>query len=607
MCWIFSVVTNSVFSNNFKIEAPKILYDSIKRGPDNSNYLFVNDKIFLGSNRLRIIGDDTIGDMPLKSIMWNFWISFNGEIYNYRELKTILEKKGIKFYSNTDTEVVLNSYIYWWEEFVSKLNGIFAFVIFDEKENKIISARDRFGAKPLFYYQSNDFIAFSSEFLSLKKLIPKSELSIDRQALTSNILCRFVPGKKTIFKDLYKIEPAELLIFNIRDFKLIKRNYWEPNIDLKKFSQDEFNEKLSNALIKTSIADVQSSILLSGWIDSSALVYELYNNKEKLKTYCCSFLNSISDDKLLDPSKITNGSADESSKALKISKIFNTNHNHFIINSSIDLYIFKEMQGALWEPITVTNALGLYLFARKLNGKTKLVLSWTGSDELLWWYEELYFNDIDDTRKVLSNQELLNSFYDFDNWNLNPLNFLKKELQDKTYLEKYTENKLKCFLDNKLSDEYLNQLSLFELWFALPNWELDMADRLFMDNSIELRPSFLENDFLDYCLTIPSRNKKQKNPLREAMKEKLPLDIVNQRKIPSLSTPIDFLDSKCFKELIDDLKNNPLDIWNKEVLFDYLSKPYSKLSFDVLYRIIYLQSWLKEYYYKDYIFIKVTI
>lgn len=607
MCSIFSVITRSNFSNEFKSFAPQILKHSINRWPDHSDYLFINDNIFLWSNRLTIIGDKT-GNMPLKSLMWDFWICFNGEIYNYIELRDFLKNKWIKFYSNTDTEVVLNSYIYWGEKFVSKLNGIFAFVILDKKQNKIISARDRFGSKPLYYYSSSDFIWFCSDFISLKTLIPIQELSIDKEGLSANLVCRFIPGNKTIFKNISKLEPAEILTFNISDLKINKEFYWKAYINLKDFSQKEFDKKLTKALIMTSIADVEPSILLSGWLDSSAIVSKLSKYKEwKISTYSCSFSESISYNEIVDWSKITNGSPDESEKALKVSKEFKTNHQHIVISSKINMELFWDMQKALWEPIMVTNALGLYLFGKELKGRTRFALSWTWSDELLWWYEELYFNNISSSRKILTNKELLSSFSDFDNGDKNPLDFLRKDLQDTSYLKNFTEKKMKCFLNNNMSWEYLNQLSLFEISFALPNWELDMADRLFMDFSIELRPSFLENDFLDYCLTIPSQNKIQKSPLRISMKDSLPFDILNQRKIPSLSTPIDFLKSTCFHSLIKDLKETPLNIWDKWKLNKYLKEPYDKLSFDVLYRLIYLQSWLKKYYYTDYKFIKVTI
>lgn len=605
MCSIFSVITNSTFSDNFKLKAPEILKYSINRGPDQSNHLFFKNKIFLGSNRLKIIDESDKWNMPLKSLMGDYRICFNGEIYNYKELRQFLKNKGYKFNSNTDTEVVLNLYIYYWEKFVSQLNGIFAFVIYDKNKNIIVSARDRFGSKPLYYFHSRKFIAFCSDFLSLKTLIPKKELCIEKKTLSTNIFCRFIPGNKTIFKNIYKLVPAEILTINIKDFKINKKIYWTPLINLKEFSQDEFNINLSNALIKTSIADVNPVILLSGWLDSSSLVSVLHNeNLFKIKTYSCSFSKCTLSNKVIDWTKITNGSPDESDKAFEIANKFKTKHTHYIIDSSINLDMFKDMQRSLSEPISITNALWLYLFGRKLKWKIRLALSGTWSDELLWWYEELYFNNILDNRKSISNMELLNSFCDFDNWWKNPLDFLRKDLQDLSYLESYTKKSMQNFSED---NEYLNQLTIFELSFALPNWELDMADRLFMDSSIELRPSFLENDFLDYCLTIPTINKKQKAPLREAMKGNLPLNIINQRKIPSLSTPIDFLYSKCFQELIQDLKDNPLDIWNKEELFNYISKPYEDLSFDILYRIVYLQSWLKEYYYKDYEYIKVTI
>lgn len=602
MCSILSIITTKAFSPAFESIADKLLRMTENRGPDESSSIIFNNKIYLGNNRLSIIGKQANCTMPMKCKDREFWITYNGEIYNYKELKEELMQNGLAFSNDSDTEVILKGYEFWGEGIVNKLNGVFAFVIYDKEKNKFVAARDRFGAKPLFFILKNDVLAFSSEFLVLRELISaKKRPMISKSALTSFLLCRFVPGDKTIFEEINKLRPAEIQVWDIDNLTHRSEIYWQPTFTPKAFNQDEFNEAFSKAIAATSEADEKACVLLSGGLDSSAIVARLNSlGKKNLDTYSCSFndVKSTLYSKDVLETKITNEILDESEFAQEVADLYSTNHHHYPISSDLSITQFETMQKALGEPVASPNAIGLFLLGGNMLGKTKLALCGTGADELLGGYQKLYVKHIFKKFSTINNSELLNIFSDFDSDTdrENVLNFLSQENVEQTYIENFLETSMIKFDQYKYSDELLNQLLFFELAFGLPGWELDQADRIFMNFSIELRPSFLENDFLNYCLSIYSSDKYNKTPLRVAVENELPPSIVNREKLPSLSTPASAFEQIWFTTIIDDLKANPHEIWNMESLSKYLEKPRAEISFDLIYRVAYLQKWLKTYH-----------
>ena len=583
--------TNKTLSENFLQNSKKLLDISNSRGPDETGSILIENRIYLGSNRLRIIGEAELGKMPLKSNCGNYYIVFNGEIYNYKELREILKKEGFSFRTNTDTEVLLNSYICWKEEFITKLNGIFAFTIYDIKKGLMIVARDRFGCKPLYFINTKDFISLSSDFSVLDNLNSIGAREIDNQALTSLLLCRFVPGSKTIYKNINKVLPGEMIIWNTQDLSSTSKKYWSPKVKIQKFDQNIFEEKAMNAIKITSHADVEVSILLSGGLDSSIVAATL--NDEKLKAFSCYFKGSVKELELDKKTLLSVGNLNETDFAKSVASKYQISYEDFELDYEINQNEFNQLQEALGEPIAVTNSLGLFLFGKKLKGKTKISLSGTGADELLGGYKDLYFTKDDGDHSNATPQELLRSLSDFDKGEVSALDYLNKDLVDSSYINDYAVNSLTQFEDESLSNEVLNQLLVFEFNFALPYWEMDMADKLFMSSSIELRPSFLENEFVDYCLSISSVDKVNKKPLRKMGEKKLPDNITYGLKIPSLSTPEIIMKQKWFKEIEDSVKKDTYNIWSNEIKKNFSSFK-EKTSFDVFYRVIYFQSWLNN-------------
>lgn len=601
MCSILGMVSSKTIPKKLLMQAPMLLDITTDRGPDDRGSIVIDKRVYLGSNRLNIIDLSPGGKMPMKSLHGDYWISYNGEIYNYISLREQLVNEGFIFQSTADTEVILNAYVYWGDKFIEKLNGIFAFLIFDKKNNKIIAGRDRFGGKPLYYSKINDCIIFSSDFTVLRDLVYPNKKEIDLSALTAYMQCRFVPGERTILKKIFKLKPAEIITWKVENLSSTARQFWRPKFEPTPFLQEEFNTKLNEAIRYTKIADLSPSILLSGGLDSAAIAAILYQQGDnKIQTYTCAFTNPDASSKINKPNyQITTPNIDERDRAKVIADIFKYKNESFLIDSDIGLDGFIKMQQVLGEPIASTNALGSYLFALALKGRTKLALAGTGSDELLGGYQDLYFkgkntalNNIDDPHTFLE------AFADFDTGLISPLKYLKPELVQTGYLMNYANQAMGLFPADRYPNELLNQLSFFEIAFALPGWELDQADRLFMSQSIELRPAFLENNFVDYTLTIPSVNKVNKRPLKEAMQKYLPRSVTNQVKYPGLGTPKNVCNQEWFKSALNCLFNETLDIWDKDNVMALAKQPSAGWNFDILYRLVYLQLWLTDNNFK---------
>jgi asparagine synthase (glutamine-hydrolysing) len=209
MCSIFGLFSKKEVEFPIEKIGESLLNESRDRGPDESSFISSGNRFFLGANRLSIIGKNGEGLMPMKDSHFDVWIALNGEIYNYVELRNELIANGVTFRTSTDTEVILKSYLYWKDTFIEKLNGIFSFCIYDARENRLICARDRFAAKPLYFYCDENTFSFGSDFLTVAKVAAEfSKLTLDSHAINSLINLRFVPGLKTIIKGVNKFAPV---------------------------------------------------------------------------------------------------------------------------------------------------------------------------------------------------------------------------------------------------------------------------------------------------------------------------------------------------------------------------------------------------------------
>jgi len=348
------------------------------RGPDDEG-IFLDQNVGLGFRRLSIIDLSPQGHQPMCNEDGTVWIVFNGEIYNFQELRPMLEKKGHCFKSGTDTEVIIHAYEEFGAQCLDYLDGMFAFAIWDNRKRELFLARDRFGIKPLHYYHKNGLFAFGSE---IKALLPIPDISrdMDYQALWNYFTLMQIPAPQTIYKDIRKFLPAQAMVVKADGSKRTWQ-YWDINIeeDFSK-SEDQWVEELRDSFEKAMrrhlYADVPVGVFLSGGLDSSGVVaYASRVSNEPVKTFSVSF----SDDKQFD----------ESPYQKLIAAHFKTEHYEFQAKADI-LESAELLIRECDEPFAVSSAIPLYYISKLASEHVKVVLTGDGGDEIFAGYNWRY-------------------------------------------------------------------------------------------------------------------------------------------------------------------------------------------------------------------------
>ena len=378
MCGIVGIISKDVFDNRNLLN---LALDSMAhRGPDGSGVWWSEDGcVGLGHRRLAIIDLSSLAQQPMQDITGSLTIVFNGEIYNYHDLRRELIEKGYIFRSHSDTEVILAAYRQWGIDCVSRLNGMFAFAIYDSKQRNIFLARDRAGEKPLFYSLNNGTLRFASE---LKGLLvdPSFSHRINHDALDTYLTIGYVPGDLCIVQGANKLPAAHAMLFDLksRSFKIWK--YWElpPSPTLYEASHidetallSEFEDLLQDAVQKQLTADVPVGVLLSGGVDSSLITAMAARTSNTIKTFTVGFSGF---DKY-----------DESSHARLIADYFGTEHIELNAGkASPDLLPLLARQYD--EPMADSSMIPTYLVSRLVRQHCKVALGGDGGDELFGGY-----------------------------------------------------------------------------------------------------------------------------------------------------------------------------------------------------------------------------
>ena len=345
------------------------------RGPDDSG-LYSDTNINLGHRRLSIIDLTTAGHQPMPNEDESIWITFNGEIYNYQELKTELEKKGHKFKSNTDTEAIIHLYEEEKENCVKKLRGMFAFAIWDAKGKTLFLARDRMGKKPLYYTTTpNKKIIFASEIKSILQH-PNVKRQVCIKALNDYLTLQYIPGPQTLFDGIMKLMPATTLVF--KDGRATIKEYWDLEVNQETQRQtDEYYISKTRELLEESVrirlmSDVPLGAFLSGGIDSSTLVALMSEIvPEPVKTFSIGYgVEGV----------------DEVAHARVVAEHLKTDHQEIIIDSKD---VVKEMEDIIWhldEPIADPALIPAYFLSRFTRKKVTVTFGGGGSDEIFAGY-----------------------------------------------------------------------------------------------------------------------------------------------------------------------------------------------------------------------------
>ncbi len=553
------------------------------RGPDNHG--FFNDKdVSLGHRRLSIIDLSEKGKQPLFNENKDVLVICNGEIYNYLELRKELEKQGHRFYSNSDSEVLVHLYEEYGEEFLSKLIGMFTFCLWDIKNKKGMIVRDRLGIKPLYYHYKNGVLMFASE---IKSLLIDKEISkeLDLQALSYYLSLRFIPGPKTIIKEINKLQPGHYIRYEKKEIKIVK--YWdfsfsEERNDINRLSK-ELYELLEDSVKKRLISDVPVGVFLSGGIDSSTIVQIASSlKKEPVSTFSVGF-----------------GNEKDLENARLVSNAFNTDHTEIIIEpNSIEL-----LPKVVWhfdEPLADPAAIPTYVLSEKSKKKATVCLVGEGADEVFGGYEQykimklgknigsktpLFFRKIMLSLAKNAPSVLLNKFFKYseslgergierfgrylENLNDDTLSYLNLvTLFDKDDLNEFGNEKINMYYQDLIKDfrfhfndnnSLLNRTLKCEIKIPLCDNLLMKVDKMTMAHAVEARVPFLDHRMVEFMAKINNNLKlkglKDKYLLRKAMINKLPKGIVYAKK-ERFFVPIDGWINKDLKELTNQILEN---------------------------------------------------
>jgi asparagine synthase (glutamine-hydrolysing) len=478
----------------------KAMTDAIAhRGPDGEGH-FIDGNLGFGHRRLAIIDLSSAGHQPMQTRDGQYIITYNGEVYNFQEIRMELQALSYHFHSRSDSEVVLNAFAEWGAHSLNKFNGMFAFAIWDKKNKRLFCARDRYGIKPFYYYKDNNYFIFSSE---IKAIIASRlyQCEIDKEALFEYLTFQNFFTSKTLFKNI-QILPSGHYIDVSEAGNLSLKQYWdfdfEQKLDVKENDAiQELDRLFRQAVQRQLVSDVPVNAYLSGGIDSGAITMVASQFVPHMRTFTVGFdMSSISGLEL---------TFDERTKAEHISYLANTEHYEMVLKAGDMERCMESLVQHLEEPRVGQSYPNFY--AAKLAGKfSKVVLSGAGGDELFAGYPWRYYYS--------SSPKTFDQFIDeyYLKWQrLIPNSSLQKLLEPiwKDIKHVWTRDifadVFKCIRKPKLqtSAEFLNYSLYLEAKTFL-HGILVVEDKLSMAHSLENRVPFLDNNLVDFALKLPS-------------------------------------------------------------------------------------------------------
>lgn len=562
------------------------------RGPDGAGVYFSDKhKLALGHRRLSFIDLSENANQPLSNENNSIWISVNGEIYNYKELKQKLDSNHI-FKSQSDSEVLLHAYEEWDTNIFSLIEGMFAIAIWDERKQKLILARDKFGIKPLYFYYDQDQVIFASEIKAILKN-PEIKKDINFTSLCNYFTYRYVPSPETIFNNIYKLEPAHFIEFDNK-LKIAKTEYFKfeisnNNIEFKDLvnSVDKILSKSVEIHIRS---DVEIGSFLSGGYDSSAMLHYFSKFQKNINTFAIGF---------------NNWDNSEHKFAEIVSKKYGSRHfNEILEENSFD--ILEKLMYYYDEPIADISIIPTYFVSKLAAKHNKAVLSGEGADEIFAgysWHKKYLWN--------VSKQDLKNSKK--WGWKL-PINHYDLDSYSKAMaMGMFDHKELKTLLTPELHKfipqdsfafyrKYYNpelpmpkRFQLMDIKCFMAELVLTKVDRASMANSLEVRVPFLNTDLFNLLLkTNPSvyfDEKLQKPVLRKILKNKLPRKILNRKKQGFTGPDNYYMNFEKYQAI---LENSDL-INDKIITKESIQKYFEDKDHWRLWKIAVLEVWYKKW------------
>lgn len=610
MCGIIGSISKNILNK-------ELFYKQLScikhRGPDDDGYWFNKEGTAgLGSRRLAIQDLSKNGHMPMLSQDGRYVIVFNGEIYNFPELKVTLAQKGFFFKSNSDTEGVLYAYMLWGYQCLEHLNGMFAIAIFDNLTHDIFLARDRAGEKPLYYWINRDGIEFGSE---LKVLLqnPLLNRKLNLMALRQYFKLGYAGGDVAFVDGVNKLLPAHYLVYNAENKNCKVERYWSvPKQQINNYGKEELVEELDNLLSRAVqrqlISDVPLGVLLSGGVDSSLIAaYAGEHSEKKVRTFHISFDGF--------------GKYNEAEYARKVASFLNTEHIE-LSGNDIPYDIIDHLLDYYDEPLADSSVFPTFLVAQLTKQHVTVALGGDGGDELFGGYTHYQMG--------LAHKKLMNVPAFLRNQISNAASLLPPGFRGRNYLMNFEGDEYSKVQNSKIFDDitlkkildvafgaqlqsvnlnpdiikdgdYIYNITKYDFEHYLPDDILVKVDRASMAVSLELRAPWLDRDVVEFAFgRVPDQFKvtpsEKKLLPKMLLKKKLPIGLDVNRK-QGFSIPLnDWIQSRWRLNFLEDLNTLPEHIFNKKYvlsLYKNALKGYTNSS--RLFAIVLLNKWLKKY------------
>lgn len=590
------------------------------RGPDD-NGIYCKGNFAMGHTRLSII-DVKTGHQPMSNRDKSIWVAFNGEIYNYVEIRNDLRRKGHKFSTTSDTEVIVHLYEDKQELFLEDLRGMFAIALWDEKNRKLILARDRVGKKPLYYYKNDDYLIFGSE---IKAILESDQIDrdINLEALDQYLSFLYVPAPISIFKGIMKLEAGHFLVCQNGNITITK--YWDLDYrhDITERKEDEyylekFDDLLNEAVKLRLRSDVPLGAFLSGGIDSSAIVLTMAKHLDRpVETISIGF----GEDEY-----------NELHYAKQVAELCGSSHSEFIVNPDIS-NIVPELIKYFDEPFADSSFIPTYYVSKVAREKVTVVLSGDGGDELMAGYPRHLIDSYEHKIRFFSDRlppSLLFRIYEYLPKSMKGRNIIRNlslpadvaasrkhynhlfnsELKKLLYVDNNSallydfSERFRKFYNSANTENSLDKALYLDIKTYLVDDILVKVDRMSMANSLEVRSPLLDHKILEFLTTVPSNLKLRKTTskylLKRLFQDKLPENIIKRRK-QGFRLPIEVW-------LKNDLKEQTSDIIFSQSFADrgYFNVKYVRKMWDdfidgknnyahQIWQLFILELWHREY------------
>lgn len=629
MCGILGIYNFKEAAVAYTESVQKALARLQQRGPDDNGTYFY-EHVALGHTRLSVIDTTSAGHQPMTDENEGYAICFNGEIFNFHELQKDLAVKGFSFRSHSDTEVLLKAFMAYGENCLQKLNGFFAFAVFNKKTGDIFLARDRYGEKPVYYYQDDDKFIFASE---LKAILAFDNIDkhLDTASMVQYLHFNYIPHPHSIFRNVRKLAPGHFIRINSHGLQLHQWYQMNFNADVVSNYGDQQNQLyalLDNAVRRRLLSDVPVGAFLSGGIDSSVITGLATKYKKGINTFSIGFKD--------------NRFFDETEYAEQVARRFNTNHHTFSLSYQDMVDQIGNMLDYMDEPFADSSSLAVYILSQKTSEKVKVALSGDGADELFGGYNKykgewqirnagflamltsnfhfLWKRLPQSRNNFLTNKiRQLSRFSDgmrlsagerYWQWSGftgtdGPFHLFSSSFKSRIFMPEYDKRKAHI---TKSFDEQgnINQVLYHDLCMVLPDDMLYKVDHMAMAHGLEVRSPFLDPEVVNFGLNLPADAKVSpaygKKILQDTFRDFLPGDIYKRPKKGFEVPLLNFL-KKDLRPMIDELLLDK-DFIQQQDIFDITSlqqltaRLYAASPGDAhakVWAILVFQYWWKKY------------